>query len=104
MSFTPDIPILHIDGQPHWHAEAFISGNVAGLTALRDALTYAIKFGTATAKPFVADGEGYAVAILRLSESQMDNVPLPYTDTTICPRAERPEWLRRLEREVLSST
>ena len=101
-AYSTDIPLLHIDGQPHWHASAFISGNLAGLIALRDALTLAIDTGAAKTKPFAADGEGFSVAVLRLSEGQMDEVPLPYTDTSICPRSDRPEWLVRLAHETLN--
>ena len=75
MDETPD---LHIYAQLMYHWEAIVVGNVAGLTAMRDALNAAIDRGTGCAVAFAKDGEGYHVVALR--EDNMRDMPVPYTD------------------------
>ncbi|MGN6099851.1 MAG: hypothetical protein ACTHOR_01780 [Devosia sp.] len=65
--YGPDVPLLHIYGQPAYHAPAMICGNRLALIALRDALSQAIEHGTGAAQLFASDGEGYEVKIGRVS-------------------------------------
>lgn len=56
---------LHIIGQYRQHDEAFITGSVAGLTALREAIERAIATGDGEAEAYARDGEGYGVVVRR---------------------------------------
>lgn len=70
---------LHVYGQEAWHDEAFVVGDVAGLTALRDAIDAALRDGAAvTPVVFVNDGEGYQVVVAAVPD--MSGVAVPYHD------------------------
>lgn len=74
-----ETPWLHLRGQFSYHGEALISGSVAGLTALRDALTAAIEQRDAVASVYANDGEGYVVTIRRCARLRDMGQP-PYID------------------------
>lgn len=60
--------LLHIYGQPFWHADARIIGNTEGLTELREVIDHALRDGKAETSEwddclFTSDGEGYKVIV-----------------------------------------
>ena len=64
--FDPSrIAWLHLRGQFTYHAEARIIGTRAGLEALRDAVTDALRDGKGEASVMASDGEGYGLEIVR---------------------------------------
>lgn len=81
---------VHIIAQTQWHSPAIIVGDVAGLTAVRDALTRAIESGDGKAATFARDGEGYSV--VALCREDMDGVPFGYTDPTADSGGLWPRW------------
>lgn len=74
------LPMVHLYGQPSWHDDAHIIGNRAGLEALRDAIDAALRSGAEEAEVYATDGEGYGIKVVELSDTLMDEMPLPYTD------------------------
>lgn len=55
-----ELRLLHLYGQPFEHSPALILGNIAALTALRDALNTTLELCQSTkVNAFAADGEGY---------------------------------------------
>lgn len=75
-----DLPWLHIYGQWSWHMPAEITGTIAGLTALRDAIDEAIKRGKGEAGAYVIDGEGYSITVQKTNRTGMEATRTPYTD------------------------
>lgn len=73
---------LHLYAQLHWHDEAYIVGNRAGLEALRDAIARALneQDGRAQADVFTNDGEGYMAMVACVSDETMGRMRVPYTD------------------------
>lgn len=82
MSEMPDTIDLHIYAQTQWHDEAYIVGNRAGLTALRDALTRLLDeaASTATLPAYTNDGEGYDLTVRLADQRIFDALTVPYTD------------------------
>lgn len=75
-------PIAHIYGQHSFHMEAIILGNEKGLIALRDAINEAIfpgKESSSEAEVYVNDGEGYTAYVKMVNDTDIDNLPVPYT-------------------------
>jgi hypothetical protein len=76
--------ILHLYAQPFPHEEARIVGTRAGLEKLQKVLNQALSSTKdhpgATTETFTSDGEGYLVYIQMLSEKEMEELRLPYTD------------------------
>lgn len=73
---------LHIYAQGFWHDTAYIVGDRAGLTALRDALNVALEKGCGACEPFASDGEGYETRVeLCEDEATWKALQMPYTDT-----------------------
>lgn len=95
------LPMVHLYGQPSWHDDARIIGNRAGLEALRDAIDKALRSGAEEAEVYACDMEGYGIKVVELSDTLMDEMPLPYTD----PEAREmfakpwPEVVREFMRE-----
>lgn len=80
MRYTdPDAPWRHVYAQIYQHQPAIIRGNVAALTALREALDKAIATGEATADAFAIDGEGFGILCQRVNLNGLLG-PLPYCD------------------------
>ena len=73
--------ILHIYGQPFWHAPVVIAGDREALLQLQAAVTAALDTGSGVASAFVADGEGYFVCVRQLDGTAMADLKTPYTDT-----------------------
>ncbi|HEX7324293.1 MAG TPA: hypothetical protein VF292_02925 [Rhodanobacteraceae bacterium] len=74
----PHAPWAHIYAQGAWHDAAYIVGNQAALTALRDALDAALRTGVGAVELYANDGEGYAaVCLLRPS---IKGAAAPYTE------------------------
>lgn len=79
--------MLHIYPQASWHEEAYVVGNIDGLVALRDAINRALGTGSPqAATEFPADGEGYRVLVLPVSEDGVRMLRLPYCE----PKEEWP--------------
>lgn len=57
---------LHVVPQYTYHADAEIVGTAEALTALRDAISYALKRGEAEIDTFCSDGEGYTLTVRKL--------------------------------------
>ena len=75
---------LHIYAQAQWHDDVWIVGDKEGLRLLRDAIDKALSEGKAESDHvFTADGEGYRVHVLSLSEEDMVSLAMPYTDESI---------------------
>ena len=74
----------HIIAQRGFHDPAFIVGDHNGLTQIRDAINTALEEGSARGRTFAADGEGYSVYVLCVTDAEMADVPYGYTDTEIC--------------------
>ncbi len=81
LTFMRDVPVLHIYAQAFWHDEAAIAGNIAGMTALRDALDALLKRnGTdAELEVSVIDGEWFTLHLRVANEIALDHMNLPYT-------------------------
>ncbi len=64
-----DIRLLHIYSQYCWHADSYIVGNRRALEQLRDIINQALEKGFSFTPnsdcPFVVDGEGYQVVVIR---------------------------------------
>lgn len=58
---------LHVYGQYSYHSEATIRGTIAGLTALREAISKALEGGKGCARVIASDGEGYSLQVLRVN-------------------------------------
>ena len=71
---------LHIYAQEYWHTDALVFGTEEGLRALRDAIDAALRNGEGHTTSFCTDGEGYGVSMYLCDESELDALPLPYTD------------------------
>lgn len=57
---------LHVVPQYTYHGDAEIVGTAEALTALRDAISYALKRGEADMDTFASDGEGYTLTVRKL--------------------------------------
>jgi hypothetical protein len=57
---------LHVVPQYTYHDDAEILGTAEALTALRDAISYALKRGEAEMDTFASDGEGYTLMVRKL--------------------------------------
>lgn len=76
-----ETPFLHLYPQLDNHIEAWVVGNRAGLKALKKAITKALQQEALEGSEVMAgDGEGYQVLVLPLSDSQFQNLPMPYTE------------------------
>ncbi len=82
MSDRPDTTDLHLYAQSQWHDEAYIVGNRAALTALRDALTRLLDgaASTETLPAYTNDGEGYDLLVRLADQRIFDALTVPYTD------------------------
>jgi hypothetical protein len=98
MSFV-EIAWLHVRGQFTYHGEARIVGTRAGLAELQTAIGIALANGTADAFVAAADGEGYAVKVVRSSTVSGLGAP-PYIDELAREVAvlER-DWVKQREAE-----
>jgi hypothetical protein len=63
---------LHVHAQYTYHADAGIVGTPQALTALRDAINYALKFREAEIRTFASDGEGYTLTVQRVTDQEFD--------------------------------
>ena len=85
-----DVVLLHIYGQPFWHANVYIVGNRLGLLSLKKAIEGALMGDTGKEETgdavFTNDGEGYYLKVRcndsKWSEHFWTNLLLPYTDET----------------------
>lgn len=76
-----ETPFLHLYPQLDNHIEAWVVGNKAGLKALKKAITAALKDERLKGEQaFAADGEGYQVLVLPLTNEQIKTVRVPYTE------------------------
>lgn len=77
--------VLHIYPQLMWHDDAYIFGNRAGLTRLRDAINKALELPASVAEceSFTSDGEGYSTYVRIMSDKDADELRLPYADLSI---------------------
>ena len=91
-AFPPDVPLLHVYSPAFQHQEAVIVGNAAGIEALRNAMDCALVAGHGTADGVTRDGEGFVAVVLRMTEADIDGIPLPYTDGDMCPVGSWPGW------------
>jgi hypothetical protein len=72
---------LHIHAQPGQHDEAWLTGDRAGLLALRDAIDAALAAGTSAAEIMPGDGEGYTVVVECLPDDHdWQHEPMGYTE------------------------
>ena len=76
---SEDVPWMQIYGQTYWHQPAKIYGNDLALKVLRNALNKAIETGKAEIVAFASDGEGYELSIHSVSQEELDQLPLHYT-------------------------
>jgi hypothetical protein len=79
---------LHVFSQHQSHDDAWIVGDLAALTALRDAIQRVIDGKQASgAKAFCEDGEGYTTIVLCVEDPKIwENMALPYTDVEGIPQ------------------
>ena len=70
---------LHLVPQYTYHDDAEIVGTAEALSALRDAITYALKRGVAEINTFASDGEGYPLTVRRLSDADFEKETPFYT-------------------------
>jgi hypothetical protein len=61
---------LHVVPQYTYHADAEIVGTADALTALRDAISYALKRGESEIDTFGSDGEGYTLTVRKLTDPE----------------------------------
>lgn len=80
MGKDPEYGQVHVYGQPTYHSEAYITGDRAGLEALRRAVDAALRDNISSATVSTNDGEGYSLVVVKLETEQMDVAELPYTD------------------------
>lgn len=71
---------LHCYAQAFWHAEAYVSGGRVALIALRQAIDKALSDGAGECDVFTADGEGYTVHVVAMSDADAERQVVPYTD------------------------
>lgn len=75
---------LHVFSQDVWHDPAFIIGTKEGLEELKTALITALELderGAGRADEYTRDGEGYEIIVKLLSDEDMQQLQLPYTDS-----------------------
>ena len=97
---------MHVYGQQAWHDDVVIVGSSADMIALRDQIDAAIHCIKVKDTPdyFTNDGEGYGIIIIPVTEQEMQEIPLPYTDDSIgAADHDRGRWdkLLALEREIM---
>lgn len=64
---------LNLVPQYTHHDDAEIVGTAEALTALRDAIAYALKSGEAEMSTFASDGEGYTLTVRKLEPGPFIN-------------------------------
>jgi len=104
---TPEPVMLHVYGPYAHHDDAYVVGTRAGLTALRDALSWLLEAqapGTGAGfEAFVADGEGFTLTVWLESEDGLDAYVLPYTAAYAVPPPQtepyNPDWPRKRPRQ-----
>lgn len=72
---------LNVYAQPFWHGEAYLTGTIDGLKALRDALDDVIKANqTRALESMASDGEGYTLMLVPVAEEVFDTFDPGYTN------------------------
>lgn len=89
---------LHIRPQHWYHSPAEIVGTEAGLSALADAITAAIRGKAGGADVFASDGEGYSVDVRRSSTISGLGTPFYTSDVIDASARQRFNDLLRMHR------
>lgn len=87
------MPTVHLHAQAYWHDPAYVTGNRAGLLALRQAIDEALgEAEDSSVNAFTSDGEGYDLRVRRVDGAQIHKLGLPYTDEVARDRDPQAVW------------
>ncbi len=100
-----EIGTLHIYGQGAWHDDTIIAGTEESLLDLKAAIDNALYSGATQVDFFCNDGEGYSLRVVKVSNENVDNLPVPYTvDYAAAPVKRMQEFYRKVIKETEVNT